>query len=124
MQAAESSARRFHRSTAEQIEYWAELGRAVSSTLDPDILLSISAGLARLQVEPLVSEPVDPASVFASLDANRASGKLTQEITSSALRYQASATHPGYIECINSEGEVTVGQFQQGEFIALTDARP
>ena len=48
MQAAESTAKRFHRSTAEQIEYWAELGRSVSSTLDPDILLSIKAGLAKI----------------------------------------------------------------------------
>jgi hypothetical protein len=30
MQAAESTAKRFHRSTAEQIEYWADLGRSVS----------------------------------------------------------------------------------------------
>jgi hypothetical protein len=35
MQAAELTAKRFHRSTAEQIEYWADLGRSVSSTLDP-----------------------------------------------------------------------------------------
>ncbi|WP_269617933.1 TA system antitoxin ParD family protein [Zhongshania sp. BJYM1] len=35
MQAAESTAKRFHRSTAEQIEYWAELGRSVSSSINP-----------------------------------------------------------------------------------------
>ncbi len=38
MQAAESTAKLFHRSTAEQIKYWADLGHSVSSTLDPDVL--------------------------------------------------------------------------------------
>ncbi|MCF6202823.1 MAG: ParD-like family protein [Methylococcaceae bacterium] len=45
MQAAEITAKRYHRSTAEQIEYWADLGRTVASTLDPDVLLSVAAGL-------------------------------------------------------------------------------
>ena len=37
MQAAETTAKRFHRSTAEQVEYWAELGRSVAATLDPEM---------------------------------------------------------------------------------------
>ena len=47
MQAAALSGGRFHRSTAEQIEYWAEIGRQVANLLDPDTLLAIAAGLAR-----------------------------------------------------------------------------
>ena len=41
-----------HRSAAQQIEYWASLGQGVSSQLDPESLLDVAAGLARLKVEP------------------------------------------------------------------------
>ena len=53
MQAAESTAKRFHRSTAEQVEYWADLGRKISPTLDPDVLLSIKSGLTVIKTEPV-----------------------------------------------------------------------
>lgn len=98
MQHVESTAGRFHRSTAEQVKYWAELGRAVASTLDPDVLLSISTGLSRLKVEPVNSPPVDPATVFASLETQRQQGTLKQNVTHSAIRYQISQTPPGYLE--------------------------
>jgi hypothetical protein len=68
MQAAESTAKRFHRSTAEQIEYWADLGRSVSSTLDPDVLLSVLSGLTTIKTEPVISLPIDPDEVFEALE--------------------------------------------------------
>ncbi|MBP6058217.1 MAG: hypothetical protein KA524_07385 [Nitrosomonas sp.] len=76
MQAAALTGERFHRSMAEQIEYWAEMGRNVSQVLDPDDLLSISAGLAKIKIEPVHSEPIDPGKVFQSLEAERVSGIL------------------------------------------------
>jgi hypothetical protein len=68
MQAAESTARRYHRSTAEQIEYWADLGRSVSSTIDPDVLLSVLSGLTTIKTEPVISLPIDPDEVFEALE--------------------------------------------------------
>jgi hypothetical protein len=118
MQAAETTARRFHRSTAEQIEYWAELGRSVSSTLDPDVLLSIVTGLARLNVEPVTGAPLDTDEVFNALEAQRDSGALLRSVTGSAVRYQTSLYHPGLLERIDQNGTVTTGQFENGEFIA------
>lgn len=118
MQQAESAARRFHRSTAEQIEYWAELGRSVSATLDPDVLLSISAGLARLNIEPVIGTPVDPEEIFETLDHQRDDGTLQHSVTTSQLRYQASLTQPGLLERIDQNGKVTTGRFENGEFIA------
>jgi len=120
MLAAETTARRFHRSTAEQIEYWAELGRSVASTLNPDVLLSVSAGLSRLQVEPVKFDPIDAGSVFASLEDQRKKGLLQHNVTSSPRRYQASLIQPGYLECIDVDGNVTIGQFKNGEFIVLS----
>ena len=122
MQVAESTAKRFHRSTAEQIEYWADLGRTVSSILDPDVLLAVASGLTVLKTEPVASAPVDPDAVFQSLEQDRKTGKLQSIVTSSAVRYQASIKHPGYLERIDPNGNITTGQFEHGLFIALDES--
>jgi len=49
MQAASLTSKRFHRSTAEQIEYWADIGRQASEVLDPDVLVSLGSGLGAHQ---------------------------------------------------------------------------
>jgi hypothetical protein len=121
MQAAALTAERFHRSTAEQIEYWAEMGRNVDHMLNPDDLLAISAGLAKIIVEPVSSEPADPAAVFQSLETDRAAGVLPQTVTGSAIRYQASSTHPGCLEQIRPDGRIIMGKFQGGEFIEMIE---
>ena len=121
MQAAALTGKRFHRSTAEQIEYWAEIGCNVSKMLDPDDLLSISAGLAKIKVEPIHNEPVDPGEVFQSLETERASGTLPQTVTSSPIQYQVSVTHPGYLEQINPDGTIKTGKFQGGVFIGINE---
>lgn len=121
MQQATRTGKRHHRSAAEQVEYWAEIGRRVSRVIDPDALLSISAGLARVKVEPLYGEPVEPEDVFQALETQRDSGSLAQSVTGSAVKYQASVTHPGLLERIDAHGDVTLGQFMDGEFRALTE---
>lgn len=123
MQAAELAGKRFHRSTAEQIEYWAALGQSVSSTLDPDVVLSIKAGLTRLNVEPVVSPGVDPDEVFGTLESQRKSGVLSRNVTGARIRYQSSSAHPGWLERVDQNGDITVGQFKNGEFIALEETR-
>ena len=122
MQAAELAAKRFHRSTAEQIEYWAALGQSVSSTLDPDVVLAIKTGLAKLNVEPVVSTGVDPDAVFGKLESQRKSGALLSGVTNARIRYQASSTYPGWLERIDQNGDVIVGQFKEGEFIPMEES--
>lgn len=117
MQVAESTAKRFHRSTAEQIEYWADLGRKVSSSLDPDVLLSIKSGLTVIKTEPVFSDPIDPDRVFQSLEKDRDAGVLSGVVTHSAIRYQASADAPGYLEKIDLCNNVTTGKFKNGQFV-------
>jgi len=121
MQAAKLTGDRFHRSTAEQIEYWADLGRKVSKVLDPDTLISISTGLAQVKVEPIYGTPIDPDDVFNSLEAQRQQGTLTQAVTSSAIKYQSSLVHLGYLEQIDQKGNVSVGQFKNGEFVTVDE---
>ncbi|GJL74739.1 hypothetical protein [Nitrosomonas sp.] len=119
MKAAELTASRFHRSTAEQIEYWAELGRSVSVMLDPDVLLSIQSGLAKIKVEPVYGVPVNADEVFNKLENDRKNGMLPDVVTDSAFRYQASLEHPGLLDRIDQQGNITTGQFKSGQFIAL-----
>jgi len=68
MQSATLAGARHHRSAAEQIEYWAMLGRQVAGVLDPDKLLDVLSGLAGLRVEPVTSAAVAPEPPSARKD--------------------------------------------------------
>ncbi|KAF3983358.1 MAG: hypothetical protein HFP78_00030 [Methylococcales symbiont of Hymedesmia sp. n. MRB-2018] len=119
MQVAATTAKRFHRSTAEQIEYWADLGRTVASTLDPDVLLSVASGLTLIKTEAVISAPIDPDVIFKSLEDNRKTGALQKSVTASTVHYQASTTQLGCLEQIDSNGNSRIGQFENGQFIEL-----
>ncbi|MCK5356510.1 MAG: hypothetical protein KAJ63_15445 [Methyloprofundus sp.] len=121
MQAAKLTGKRFHRSTAEQIEYWADIGRKVSTVLDPDTLISIATGLTQVKVEPIYGKPIDPDDVFNLLVAQQQQGTLTQAVTGSAFKYQSSLTQPGYLERIDQNGNTLVGQFENGEFVSTEE---
>ncbi len=119
MEAATTAGELHRRSAAEQVEYWASIGRSVSQLLTPEVLLSVRTGLARLRVEPVGGVALDADAVFDALDADRASGKLADTVTTSALRYQPSSTRPGYLEQHHRDGRVVLGQFRDGSFVAL-----
>jgi len=107
----------FNRSAAEQVEYWAGIGRRLSNVIESDTLLSISAGLATILVEPVQTQPIEPEGVFNTLEKQRESGVLTEMIKQGGLpRYQASSEHPGYLERIETDGQVVLGQFSNGAF--------
>jgi hypothetical protein len=55
------------------------------------------------------------------LEAQRQAGTLTQTVTSSTIKYQSSLTHPGYLEQIDQNGNVLVGQFKNGEFVSIDE---
>lgn len=122
MQAATETAKRFHRSTAEQIEYWADVGRQATGIIDPDILLSLASGLARIKVEEVESKAIDPAAVFNDLEKARSDGLLSSNVTGSSIKYQVCETHPGYLEQVDSAGMKTIGQFEGGVFTPLLES--
>lgn len=116
MQSATLAGARHHRSAAEQIEYWATLGRQVAGVLDPDKLLDVLSGLAAVRVEPVTTADVAPEQAFAALEQQRSSGQLSGAVSSAALRYQVSTAHPGFLEEIASDGRRRLGQFRHGVF--------
>ena len=118
MRAATLTGERQHRSTAEQIEYWASIGRTAGKILNPDNLLAVVTGIAKVVVEPITANPLDPGDVFAALERDRNNGVLEDSVSSLGVRYQASSAHPGYLEQIESDGSITVGRFSEGTFTA------
>jgi len=121
MQAATSSGVRYHRSTAEQIEYWADMGRRVSSFIDPDTLLAVKSGLAKITVEPVHTASVNPDRVFQSLEENRRTGRLSKFVSTSTVKYQVSEEHPDYLVQIDKQNNIITGKFENGEFIPLDE---
>ncbi len=118
MKAAKLAGITHHRSAAEQVEYWAELGRRVSGVLDPEDLLAVSAGIAKVTLVPSNPVEIDSDALFASLDRQRERGALSEAIQSDAIRYQASSLHPGLLEQVHPDGRIVLGSFQDGVFNA------
>ncbi|WP_439135972.1 TA system antitoxin ParD family protein [Pseudomaricurvus sp.] len=116
MDAAKVAGKALHRSASEQVEYWADIGRKLSKVIDPETLLEINAGLARISVEKVVPISVDPDAVFTALDGARETGALQAAISSNAIQYQASIEHPGLLEQVHPDGTTLVGRFLNGSF--------
>lgn len=119
MAAASTAGGLLHRSAAEQIEHWADLGRRIAGKISPEAILEITAGLATIKVEQVVAQPIDPDAVFAALEVSRESGALASQVTESKVRYQASAIHAGMLERVAANGDVVTGQFKNGVFTPL-----
>ena len=119
MDAATRAGAVLHRSAAEQVEYWAAIGRQVAHFLTGETLVEVAAGLARLTVEPTPAPPIEPSAVFAQLERDRESGELVHAVTTVWPRYQAAPGHPGCLEQIQADGTHTLGHFVDGAFAPL-----
>jgi hypothetical protein len=105
------------RSAPKQIEFWAELGKAVEHVLDYNDIFAVIQGLKKVKVESVESAVVDPADVFNSLEAHRKSGKLAPKVTSAPIYFEASRKQPGLLDRVNTAtGERQTGRFYKGEF--------
>ena len=120
---AEREARIQNRSNAKQIEYWAKIGRAISSKLSIADVFAVSQGIKtiKLEVTPAVhSIPVNSDDIFNDLENDRAKGLLAKNVTSAKIYYEASVEHPGYLDRVNSVTKKRqTGTFENGEFKAL-----
>lgn len=116
---AKAIARINKRSLPRQIEYWAELGRAVESLLTQEQLIAVREGLARIVVNPTDSQPVPSEALFSDIEEFRAAGTLAKRVTSASVRYQRSESHPGRLERIDADGTRTVGVFEGGRFVPV-----
>jgi hypothetical protein len=120
---AEREARIQNRSNAKQIEYWAKIGKAISSKLSIADVFAVSQGIKtiKLEVTPSVqSIPVISDDIFNDLENDRVKGLLAKNVTSARIYYEASAKNPGYLDRVNSVTKKRqAGTFENGEFKAL-----
>jgi len=120
---AEREARIQNRSKTKQLEYWAKLGKAVSSKLNIADAFAVSQGIKTIKLEltpPVQSIPIDSDAIFNDLENDRTKELLAKKITSAKIYYEASVEHPGYIDRVNSiTKKRQTGSFEHGEFKAL-----
>ena len=120
---AEREAKIQNRSNAKQIEYWAKIGKAISSKLSIADVFAVSQGIKtiKLEITPAVqSIPVSPDDIFNDLENDRAKGLLAKNITSARIYYEVSIEHPGYLDRVDSATKKRqAGTFENGEFKAL-----
>lgn len=115
--AAEREAAIQKRSIPKQIEFWAELGKAVEHVIGMDDVIAITQGLKRIELENLVSSTAEPDDVFDSLEESRASGSLFEKVSAAPMYFEASPSRPGFLDRVNStSGKRETGRFQNGEF--------
>lgn len=117
VEAAEKEGALQKRSAPKQIEFWAELGKAVDGVIDAADVVAVIQGLRKIKVEPVTSMAVDARDVFDSLETIRESGGLAEKVTSAAVYYEASLSRPGLLDRVSSRtGERQTGQFHKGVF--------
>lgn len=105
-----------HRSAAQTIEYWANLGKRVGKIIDPSVLLELQAGTVEIEIKTKNVSRIDAEDVFAQIEEQRAEGTLNSFVPRDKPIYQASATHPGLLEQILPDGTIRYGRFRSGEF--------
>ena len=120
---AEREARIQNRSKAKQLEYWARIGKAVSSKLNIADVFAVSQGIKmiKLEVSPSVqSILVNSDAVFNDLENDRDRGVLANKVTSAKVYYEASVERPGYLDRVDSvTNKRQTGSFENGQFKAL-----
>ena len=120
---AEREARIQNRSKTKQLEYWAKLGKAISSKLNITDAFAVSQGIKMIKLELTPSGqsiPIDPDVIFNDLVNDRTKGLLAENVTSAKIYYEVSIEHPGYLDRVNSiTGQRQAGSFENGEFKVL-----
>jgi hypothetical protein len=107
-----------HRSATQQLEYWADMGRQLEGLLSTNDIIKIKSGMAQLRVDSVSNTPIDPDSVFDTIERDRLSGALASKVTNAKIpRYQASVTYKGYLEQIAPNGSKRIGTFTGGKFV-------
>jgi hypothetical protein len=105
------------RSTPKQIEYWADLGRAVERIINLSDVFAVLQGLKRLKLEDVHSPGVDPDEVFGDLQKRIAAGRLSDTVTSAAFYFEASKKQAGMLDRVDAvTGRRQTGHFRNGAF--------
>ena len=115
LERAEIEGRMNRRSPPKQIEYWAEIGRQVSSLIEAKDLFAVFTGAAALEVTHKPSQPVPTTAILDELQARRESGELQRSVTGAMASYGIGEN--GLIRRISASGRETYGELIDGKFV-------
>jgi len=106
-----------NRSTAKQVEFWAELGRRVAQSVTPADMLALMQGIANVRVELPDSPPINPEQVFTSVEEASSSYQLGHNITQGRMYYEASRSRTGLLDRVLPDSTRQSGRFIDGSFV-------
>ena len=106
------------RTPAEQIEYWANIGRSVSKMMDREDIVRVVSGASQITLEQANDPYIDADEVFAQLETERSDGTLAHKVSLASTQYRASGKS-GLIEAVDANGDVRLGRFSNGEFVEV-----
>lgn len=116
-QDAEAEGSLLSRSAAKQVEFWAELGKRVAHSVTPADMLALMQGIAKVHIEILASQPVNPENVFDMVDKASSAEQSGQQITRGTLYYEVSKSRPGLLDQVMPDGTRRTGHFSNGSFM-------
>jgi len=113
---AETEGALMKRSAAKQVEYWAELGRRISSSIAPNDMISLMQGIAQVRIDLPGTSSIDSQQIFTAVETN-ATQSTGSRITGGGVYYEASQNKPGLLDQVMPDGSRSTGHFEGGEFI-------
>lgn len=96
------------RSIAGQIEYWAQLGKAIEPLLRSGKAMALRRGALAL---PL-------SQVLASVDSEEGRSRLQEHLAELPYPHYEPAEQPGWIVRIDEDGSRSTGRFVNRKFVA------
>jgi hypothetical protein len=108
------------RTAPKQIEYWAEVGKAVAQFIPSNDLLALVQGFVEVEVKvnKLPSVTVSSSKVFDILEHDRENKSLNNKVTRASIWYEASVSQQGLLDRVQADGTREKGHFQNGKFLA------
>ena len=106
---AKASAKLHHRTTPEQLEHWAWLGRVLESTLSVASVGKVKA----------VSREADLSKLIAHADTEKGRAQVHASLKKTATpKYSSVPGSPDLVVQHTAGGKKTIGRFAKGKFIA------
>jgi len=109
----------YRRSPPKQIEFWAEIGRQVSSMVDSKDLFAVFSGAASIAITHNTSQPVSTVDVLEGMHVDRLSGALQNSVTTALAIYGVDGD--GRIRRTTADGRETSGHLVDGRFAPVPD---
>lgn len=106
-----------HRSTAEQIEYWSEIGKRISNELTTQQLTQLMTGVGHVVFTVPTPAPLDVMALSDEVEADSKAGRLhTDLLAQGQILYEPAPEGVGLLTAFHPDGTTSKGRFKNGAF--------